>query len=137
MLTEHPLPRGRSPGRQEIPSPAPRGPPSAAPSASASQWAPNYWAARCLPAFQGPLSFSAQDQHTHPKSLLNCGLRLFFLSRRSACSKRGLTGPECRVAVAAAPHAQGPVMGWLPPVPAWLGFPLGSGHTSDISQYLS
>lgn len=62
------------------------------------------------------------------------GFACFSLNRRSACSKRGHTGPERRAAVAAAPHARGPGVGWLPPVLTRLHFPLDTWQTSDIKS---
>lgn len=120
------------PERPAIPERSSPRTPGAAPPASASQWAPNYWAAHSLPAFQGPLLFSAQHQHTHPKSLLNWGFRLFFLRGRPACSEPGHT-PRCR----AAPHARAVAMGCLPPadgggIPRWI-----RGRHRTSSQYLS
>lgn len=114
------------PERPAIPERSSPRTPGAAPPASASQWAPNYWAAHSLPAFQDPLLFSAQHQRTHPKSLLNWGFRLFFLRGRPACSEPGHT-----------PGAERPrTHGELP----WDGFHLRkvaefpSGYVADIEH---
>lgn len=129
--TEPLLSRGRSPERQEIPFRSSLRTPSAAPLLHLHDNGPLIIGRTLPPCLSGP----AFIQRTGPTytSQITFKLWVSLVFPKQAVGVQH-TRPECRAAAAAAPHAQGPVTGWLPPVLTWLNSPLDAWQTSNIKS---